>query len=316
MKSNGTWSALQYLRHPNISVDYDLQASSIVVPPGKPGLELAAPLRNDQDNRTVSLILLSGTGISFISPNHDPLFSANTRKTRDPTRYRMDKTVNMIGCDERAHYCSSLTGRCTSWLDLLSYYADALSVLSGEVAEDDAMDIVRSTALIRLVLPTTLLPESVGERTAASALQAGRYLYAGAQVRIEPEQWKRELEYWFAVGLARLQLEVFGTVEKPPGVDPSIAVNIWENDKYKALKALCGGIKLKSPGHTSLSTLGFGFILGVSGVLALLSFADVVVPWTAIKATTLSSDQVPLLGGSPLGRDKYSRTKPEVRQER
>jgi hypothetical protein len=147
------------------------------------------------------------------------------------------------------------------------------------VAEDDAMDIVRSTMLIQLLLQTTLLPESVGERTAASALQAGRYLYAGRQMRIEPEQWKRELEYWFAVGLARLQLEVFGTVEKPPGVDPSMAVNLWEKDKFKALKALCGGIKFTSPGHTSLSTLGFGLILGMSGALVLLSFADVVVPW-------------------------------------
>ncbi|KAK4031685.1 hypothetical protein C8A01DRAFT_41869, partial [Parachaetomium inaequale] len=123
------------------------------------------------------------------------------------------------------------------------------------------MDIVRSTTLIQLSLQTTSLPASVGERTAAAALQAGRYLYAGRQ---------------FAVGLARLQLEVFGTVEKPPGVDPSMAVNFWDQPQYKALKALCGGIKFRSSGHTSLSKLGFGLILGMSGVLVLLSFADVV----------------------------------------
>ncbi|KAM6523042.1 hypothetical protein FSOLCH5_003667 [Fusarium solani] len=278
LMSNGTPIGSQYVRHPNVSLDYDLQAYAVVPPPGVSGVELAAPLQKDQDDHTVSLVVLSGTGIIFTSPNDDPLFSAQ-RKTRNSTSYKMDKAVNMIGCDERAQLCSSLTGRCTSWEGLPPLYPDVLSVLGGEVAEDDAMDIVRPTMLIQLLLQTTLLPESVGERTAASALQAGRYLYAGRQVRIEPDQWKRELEYWFAVGLARLQLEVFGTVEKPPGVDPSMAVNLWEKGKSKALKALCGGIKFTSPGHTSLSTLGFGLILGMSGALVLLSFADVVVPW-------------------------------------
>jgi hypothetical protein len=278
LMSNGTPIGSQYVRHPNVSLDYDLQAYAVVPPPGVSGVELAAPLQKDQDDHTVSLVVLSGTGIIFTSPDDDPLFSAQ-RKTRNSTSYKMDKAVNMIGCDERAQLCSSLTGRCTSWEGLPPLYPDALSVLGGEVAEDDAMDIVRSTMLIQLLLQTTLLPESIGERTAASALQAGRYLYAGRQVRIEPEQWKRELEYWFATGLARLQLEIFGTVEKPPGVDRSMAVNLWGKDKFKALKALCGGIKFTSPGHTSLSTLGFGLILGMSGVLVLLSFADVVVPW-------------------------------------
>lgn len=40
-----------------------------------------------------------------------------------------------------------------------------------------------------------------------------------------------------------------------------------------------GGVKFRSPGHTSLSTLGFGLVLGLSSVLVLLSFADAVVPW-------------------------------------
>lgn len=273
---NGTATAVQLLQHPNVSLDYDLNAYSIVAPAG---VELAAPLQKDQDDHTVSLILLSGTGIAFASPNDDPLFSANTKKTPTSTLYRTDRIVNMIGCDERAQFCSSLTGRCTSWGDLLSTYPDAISVLGGEVAADDAVDILYSTTLIHLSLQTTSLPESVSERAASAALQAGRYLYHGKQGRIEPGQWKRELEYWFAVGLARLQLEIFGTVEKPPGVNSNSVVNRWDTDKFKALKVLCGRVKFRSPGHTSLSTLGLGLILGVSGVLVLLSFADVVVPW-------------------------------------
>ena len=60
-------------------------------------------------------------------------------------------------------------------------------------------------------------------------------------------------------------------------------MNRWDEEKFRALKALCGGIKFRSPGHTSLSTLGFGLILGLSGVLILLSFADTVVPWLLRK---------------------------------
>ncbi|KAK2923518.1 hypothetical protein FoTM2_017042 [Fusarium oxysporum f. sp. vasinfectum] len=240
LMSNGTPIGSQYVRHPNVSLDYDLQAYAVVPPPGVSGVELAAPLQKDQDDHTVSLVVLSGTGIIFTSPNDDPLFSAQ-RKARNSTSYKMDKAVNMIGCDERAQLCSSLTGRCTSWEGLPPLHPDALTVLGGEVAKDVAMDIVRSTMLIQLLLQTTLLPESVGERTAASALQAGRYLYAGRQVRIEPEQWKRELEYWFAVGLARLQLEVFGTVEKPPGVDPSMAVNLWEKEQVQSSESAMRG---------------------------------------------------------------------------
>jgi hypothetical protein len=249
------------------------------VPPGVTGVELAEPLQKDQDNHTVSLILLSGTGILFDSFNNNPLFSAQ-REVLNSTGYEMDKPVTMIGCAEQAQLCSSLTARCMSWSDLILGGPDFLPVLGGnELAADDAMYITRSATLIQLLLTTTSLPSSIGERSGAAALQAGRWLYNGRQVGIQLEQWKRELEYWFAVGLARLQLEVFGTVEKPPGVDASMAVNHWDRPKYMALKALCGGIKFRSPGHTSLSTLGFGLILGVSGVLVLLSFADVVVPW-------------------------------------
>ena len=58
-----------------------------------------------------------------------------------------------------------------------------------------------------------------------------------------------------------------------------MAVNLWEKDKFKALKALCGGINFTASGHTLLGTLGLGLILGMSGALVLLSFADVAVPW-------------------------------------
>jgi len=274
---------MQIVRHPNVSIDYDLQAFEILMDRAidKDDTEPVEPLQKGRDNHTASLILLSGTGISFSSPNDDPLFSANRKVGSGSTaRYKVDKKTNMIGCDERAQFCSSLTGRCTTWGGPPTNFPDALSVLGGGgVNEADGLDIVRSTTLVKTFLVSTLLPRNIGERTAAAALQAGRYLYNGQQQRLELDQWKRELEYWFAVGLARLQLEIFGTVEKPPGVNASLAVNMWDLDEFKGLKRLCGGVKFKSPGHTSLSTLGFGLVLGMSGLLILLSFADIVVPW-------------------------------------
>ena len=80
------------------------------------------------------------------------------------------------------------------------------------------------------------------------------------------------------MSLACLQLEIFNTIEKPPGVDDSIAYNRWEGTKLKDL-CVCGRIKLYSPGHTTLSTVGIIVILVVVALLILGSAVDTVLGW-------------------------------------
>lgn len=93
------------------------------------------------------------------------------------------------------------------------------------------------------------------------------------QAYLEPEQWKLELVYWFAMAFARLQLEIFNTIEKLSGVDESIAYNQWEDTELKWLR---GRVKLYSPYHTTLSTVGIIVTLVVVALLSIRSIVDIV----------------------------------------
>jgi hypothetical protein len=108
------------------------------------------------------------------------------------------------------------------------------------------------------------------------------------QEYLAPEQWKLELEYWFTMALARLQLAVFNTIEKAPGVNASQATNSWDEN---SLKIRCGSVKLYSPNYTTLSTLGIVVILGFVSLLIVLSLVDVMTSWIPTAwARRLTSD--------------------------
>jgi hypothetical protein len=144
----------------------------------------------------------------------------------------------------------------------------------------DYIDIASLYQFVSVAMAWTSIYSSIGDRPASSALQAVRYHHGGIQAYLEPEQWKVELEYWFAMALARLQLEIFNTIEKPPGVDKSTAYNQWEGTE---LKSMCGKIKFYSPNHTTLSATGIVVILAVVVLLTLGSAVDVILTWLPMK---------------------------------
>jgi hypothetical protein len=91
-KLKGEW-LIHYLQHPRTSVDYDLQSYYFL---NNSGSEIVPSLRPVKENRLVSVILLSGTGITFRFPNVDrfsrPRREYNTRqewfpKTTPATRW-------------------------------------------------------------------------------------------------------------------------------------------------------------------------------------------------------------------------------------
>ena len=93
------------------------------------------------------------------------------------------------------------------------------------------------------------------------------------QAYLEPKNWKTELEYWFAVRLARLRLEIFNTIKKPPGFDDSVAYNQIEGTE---LKPLCEKVKLDSPNHAAMSTASIIIILVVVALLLVDTLVDTV----------------------------------------
>lgn len=240
---------------------------------------------NSSTGIDVSIILLQGWGIKFLKPQDDLWFSAhqeleyNIPMPEGFHRYRMDAFLNMIACNEQFRFCSDITKDCTPYQGLsryetLSDIPDSYSILFGPTGlkfdTKASWDFDLSALLVEDIMGQTAIPFSIQQRGQA-ALQASRYITEGQQMRLRKEQWKFELEYWFMTALARLQLEILNTIDKPANLDESMAKNMWAAERFIGFQALCGRIKFRSPGHTSLSAFGLVMILVFSGVLLLVS---------------------------------------------
>lgn len=243
-------------------------------------------LQPTRDTNDVSLMLLRASGVEFYDAQDDPWFSAHEKvefdnstglaeAPPDYTRYQVDHFLNVLACDERTQLCNQITGQCTQWRGLLLRFDDLVSPLGEPLVEqgmDGFDDMFSSLFLVLQSLMTSYLTNSIQGRGHA-ALQAIKYFYIGSQYRLDPEQWKVELRYWFQMALARMQLEIFNTIERPADVDPERSRNEWAGSE-DILKANCGCIKFRSPGHTSLSTTGILVILLCTLLLALISVFD------------------------------------------
>lgn len=259
--------------------------------PYKPA-NISELLRPETDDHSVSVMLLRSNGVHYTQTFDDAWFSVRTPRYYDnssgtvPTgyvRYQADNFLNIISCKESLRFCSTLSNNCTSWSSLVNTnisraWSDVATLVPPGLQNgtSDYVDITNLYQFVSVVAMWTSIPDSIGDRPASSALQAARYLHHDVQAYLAPEQWKLELEYWFAMALARLQLEIFNTIEKPPGVDESIAYNRWEGTE---LKDLCGRIKFYSPNHTTLSTVGTIVILVVVALLTIGSAIDVLLGW-------------------------------------
>lgn len=294
-KRNDSW----LFRSDGFNMNYELSALFLANKPE----DLSSPLRpKAQELAGVSLILLRGDGIHFLEQQDDPFFSVHTEviftngtgnMPRGQILYEMDNFLNIIACEEKFRFCSSTTEKCTDWRGLKMgdrYEVPILDTLLGSSISmtntSEISNLLDSTTLLRNVIPDTNLPASIQERGAAAALQAARYLKWNQQMRLQPEQWKVELKYWFSMALAKTQIEVFNSIERPADMDSSRVFNTWEkgiDQNSTSLMGLCGRVKFKDPSHTSLSTLGIAIVIGFSGLLTLASLMGALLPimkWT------------------------------------
>lgn len=242
-------------------------------------------LQPDRSANDVTVLLLRGAAVDFYDAQDDPWFTAHsnffpvnstgfTIPKSDYARYRMDHFLNVVVCDERVRFCNQVTGQCTQWRGLLDS-SDYLTTLGDPLVTENmngAADMFVAMTMVSTSIDTSYIANSIQGRGHA-ALQAIKYFSNGQQYRLDPEQWKVELRYWFKMALARVQLEVFNTIEKTPGANPDQRRNIWANDDL-FLKKICGCIKFRSASHTSLSTTGIVVILLCTVILTLLSFLD------------------------------------------
>jgi hypothetical protein len=276
-----------FARDSHLKAYYELSAYHIpdagLTP--SPPLELTDKLPDGAHGPSV--ILLTGTGVLFNKPYDDMVWSVHREVGVHPdaarfgidtsqatVRYMMDRLINIIGCDERLQICSTATGRCSPWTGL--YFLPDLTELTGVSADEDPemdLELTAVATLISTFAPHTSIPESIAGRDGASALRASRYMSNGVHFYLEPEQWKTELKHWFSMALARFQLELFQSIEKPPQLDTTRLQNMWAGT---AATWLCGRIKYHSAGHMSLSFFGIMTAVVVSVLLIVLSFFEVI----------------------------------------
>lgn len=275
-----------FYRNENSSATYKLLALHMPFEPANI-IKLLRPESNDHDP---SIITLRSNGVQFLSTQDDPWFSVHSRVKFDNSSgvvpemviYETDHFLNIIACKEATRFCSSLSNECSPWTGLspsAAHMSRAISIIAGSHVQSGTSEFEEFSKVITLValsLQYNSLPHSISDRPASSALQAARYYDGIVQHHLEPEQWKVELEYWFAMAMARLQLEIFNTIEKPPGVDELQAYNQWESN---GLNSLCGRIKFRSPDHSTLSTTGIVVVLTLVGLLTLVSLLDMILAW-------------------------------------
>ncbi|RSL98190.1 hypothetical protein CDV31_012724 [Fusarium ambrosium] len=232
-----------------------------------------------------SLILLSGRGVIFYEQSDDPLWSVHTKVkyangslagvdfNEARPAYQMDSNLNIIGCDERFQLCSA--NECLPWSGLYSSFTAKHFNEHTTYDNETFLNVDISLEMLAYLISETAIPDSIATRDGSSALRASRTLQAGVQLHLEPEQWKTELTYWFGVAMARLQLDMYKTIERHEGLNRSSVLNLWSRGPLR--DKLCGKIKFRSPNHTSLSFAGVIVVVVVSSVLIALSFFEVFV---------------------------------------
>ncbi|KAH9212741.1 hypothetical protein DL95DRAFT_303675 [Leptodontidium sp. 2 PMI_412] len=252
-----------------------------------PALEL------EENNNEVSIFYMQDMGILFIEPEKDPWFSANIvnefpqlTKPGDPvfTRYSADRWLNVVLCHEQYRFCSTITDNCTDFRGLLSVNKSSnqeeYNALLGSGTKPKlttGSDWALSIILLEEFMQKTPLAFSIAG-SSDLALQANRLLNDGHQSKLSDRQWILEFEFWFTMALARLQLGIFNTIERPLGLDDTKAFNFFALEGNEAIYNICGRIKFNDPNHTSLSTFGLIMILVFSLSLMLASFVGILLP--------------------------------------
>lgn len=284
--SNGKNQSIWY-RNPSSSQTYDLGAYHLI----HESPDIIEPLRpSSPRDHDPSIILLRSNGVLFRNASDDPWFSVHTKVnlsdgTSNGDIWVADHFLNILACDERVRFCSSITNNCTAWMGLFGPGKNIdtlIPLLAGtKIGSAASQEVLQTVAAVALRQFYSSLPSSIQYRQGSEALQASRYLLAsGSQYLLAPEQWKVELDYWFSMALARLQLGLFNTIEKPAGVSTAEAENAWDRFKTSDFKlGMCGRIKYNSAEHATLSALGIIIVLVFVGVLTLGSFLDVILGW-------------------------------------
>jgi hypothetical protein len=258
---------LEFQRH-----NYRLSSMNLGV---RPRANLSRQLRfrdgNEISHDPVLVLLTSSLGITFQHPTNDPIFQVTEQADElspfpGDAAYIASSPVGIIGCDEQVQFCSQKPEVCGPWYGVVhpdrnrtldyEYLIDS-SQSSSDIREE-YKDLYAAISVVDTFLVQSTVDRSIAFREGNLALQAARTMQRGHTFgQLAREQWKIEVRHWFSAAMAKLQHQLFDTIERRSDVDPIRMENTWRREGNVDLQdALCGAVRYHSSSHLSFSFFG------------------------------------------------------------
>ncbi|KAH7140185.1 hypothetical protein B0J13DRAFT_596510 [Dactylonectria estremocensis] len=223
-----------------------------------------------RDDADLSVVLLNNNGIFIKGINgscSDPFFSA----TKTPAKlldgyYMPDNLVTAIGCTDQYVFGNPVSGEFTkpaSWSDA-----------TGNITFIKTLSKRQAAAYITLSWSHGL-PGAIGTEVTvlgSSALKAIKYpgLVINLQNSLANDQWKKEVEYWFRIGLAKMQLLPLLVATGPP--DPTMpglnntlpAISAGRDDM---VDMICSSQKIHNTEFKNFHRVGFIMLIVIGALI-------------------------------------------------
>lgn len=200
-------------------------------------------------------------------PCRDPFFSATNQSLLiQKDYYWPDKPITAIGCTDQYAFGNPVTGQWTKPMAVLdvsdwgNYTKDwHLSAKQTAAVAALAWSIFNSGGIDRVIL---------GLQTEALLAKKTPGVFSGFQNPIPNDQWKKEVDYWFKIGLAKLQLHLISIAIGP--LDPTLPdlqnmLPSMAADRKDLVQLICSSQKVHNVEFKNYNFVGFIVFLVIGG---------------------------------------------------
>ncbi|KAK7417864.1 hypothetical protein QQX98_004339 [Neonectria punicea] len=224
----------------------------------------------------LSVIFLNNNGIPIKGANgpcQDPLFAATKKNlAKFPEYYWPDSPVTAVGCIDQYIFGDPVRNVWTqpaSWADA----ANNTTFIAGLSKRQAATAIKLSWSQGQ--------PGGIGTELmmlGTEALRAQKYpgLVVGLQTPLPNDQWKREVLYWFKIGLAKMQLLPISVSTGPPDVTlPGLKnmLPVLSADRDDLVDIICSNQKIHDTEFKNFHRTGFIVLAAVGTLLVIVPAA-------------------------------------------
>lgn len=205
-----------------------------------------------------TIIILEAPGVNFPRPIDDAMFSAHQGDDYRTSGLQTlaDYPASVAACLDQYCVYEGDASSCTEWYSTEDGLLQTPSRLENE------------ELLVRSILSYSASSTSVYHTIAgrgSSALTVQRYLNGQTQETIPDDPWHRELEAWFGIALAKMQLAVVSMALESPHLSTDGFLNYL--DQNPDMKDICGMIKFRNGNYSNVNGIGLVVTMGVCIIL-------------------------------------------------